>query len=313
MKFPVPVSISSIADQYNLKIIGNPDTLALGINEIHKVKAGDITFVDVEKYYKKSLYSEATIIIINKETECPPGKVLLICEQPFEIYNQIVWEYRPFSPLLAQTGDNLNIGSDSVIEHGVHIGHDVKIGRNCYIQSGVYIGDFTEIGDNVEIQSGALIGTDAFYFKKIGEQYKKWRSGGKVIIENDVSIGAGCTINRGVSGETIVGSGTKMDCQIHIGHGVVIGKNCLLAAQVGIAGKTTIGNNCVIYGQVGIAQNLVIGDNVTIYAQSGISKNLESGQTYFGSPATEAKEKFKEMASLRMLSKSFETDHTTSI
>jgi UDP-3-O-[3-hydroxymyristoyl] glucosamine N-acyltransferase len=116
-----------------------------------------------------------------------------------------------------------------------------------------------------------------------------------------VEIGAGCTINRGVSGDTIIGDGTKLDCQIHVGHGAVIGKNCLIAAQTGIAGKTVIGDNCTIYGQVGIAQNLHIGDNVVILAKSGISKDLESNKTYFGTPAGEAREKYKEMAAIRIL------------
>lgn len=122
-----------------------------------------------------------------------------------------------------------------------------------------------------------------------------------MILENDVEIGAGCTINRGVSGETIIGAGSKLDCQIHVGHGVVIGKNCLIAAQTGIAGKTIIGSNCTIYGQVGIAQNLKIGDNVVLLAKSGASKDLESNKTYYGTPAGEAREKFKEIAAIRML------------
>jgi len=157
------------------------------------------------------------------------------------------------------------------------------------------------IGDNVIIQAGALIATDAFYYKKIDGTYFKWRSGGKVIIEDDVEIGAGCTINRGVSGETIIGKGSKLDCQIHIGHGVVIGKNCLIAAQTGIAGKTIIGNNCTIYGQVGIAQNLHIGDNTVLLAKSGVSKDLEGNKTYYGNPASEAREKYKEIAAIKML------------
>ena len=117
-----------------------------------------------------------------------------------------------------------------------------------------------------------------------------------------MEIGAGCTINRGVSGESVIGEGTKIDCQVHVGHGVVIGKNCLIAAQVGIAGKTIIGDNCVIYGQAGIAQNVMIGDNSVILAKSGVSKDLRGNKTYFGYPAGEAREKYKEIAMLRLLS-----------
>ncbi len=301
MNFSKPISVTDIADKYHLSISGEKSLYATGINEIHKVREGDITFVDIEKYYTKSLTSSATIIIINKAVDCPPGKVLLITDDPFAVYNQIVWDHRPMKYLTADRGENLIIGEGSHIDHGVHIGHDVTIGKNCYIQSGVFIGDDTVVGDNVIVQAGALIGTDAFYYKKIDGKYHKWRSGGKVIIENDVEIGAGCTICRGVSGETIIGEGTKLDCQIHIGHGAVIGKHCLIAAQTGIAGKTIIGDNCVIYGQVGVAQNLRIGDHTILLAKSGVSKDLEGGKTYFGVPAGEAREKYKELAGIKML------------
>lgn len=301
MNFKKPIPVSAIAQKYQMNLIGDSGIMAKGINEIHKVREGDITFVDVEKYYAKSLNSEATIIIINKIVDCPRGKALLICSDPFDIYNQIVWEHRPMKYLTNDRGDNLLIGEETYIDYGVIIGHDVNIGRNCYIQSGVFIGDQTTIGDNVIIQAGALIGTDAFYFKKVDGKYTKWRSGGRVIIGNDVEIGAGCTINRGVSGETIIGEGSKLDCQIHIGHGAVIGKNCLIAAQTGIAGKTIVGDNVIMYGQVGVAQNLNIGENSIIFAKSGVSKDLEGGKSYFGYPAGEAREKYKEIAALRIL------------
>lgn len=296
----MPVSVRDLATAYNLEIVGDADIMALGINEIHKVRPGDITFVDIEKYYQKSLQSAATIIIINKYVPCPEGKVLLISDDPFSVYNQLVWKNRPFQPLLEERGNHIFVGEGSIVEHGVHIGHQVRIGSNCYIQAGSYIGDNTVIGNHVNIQAGALIGTDAFYFKKIDGKYFKWRSGGRVIIEDDVEIGAGSTINRGVSGETIIGEGSKLDSQVHVGHGAVIGKHCLIAAQTGIGGKTIIGNHCVLYGQVGIAQNLHIGDHTVILAKSGVSKNLEGGKTYFGYPAGEAREKYKEQASIKM-------------
>lgn len=301
MNFSIPVPVKELVNKFNLELIGDEHQMATGINEIHKVRPGDITFVDVEKYYEKSLNSAATIIIINKKVACPVGKSLLISDDPFAVYNQIVWDHRPMKYITSDRGENLKIGQNTHIDHGVHIGHEVTIGSGCYIQPGVFIGDQTSIGDNVIIQAGALIGTDAFYYKKINGQYHKWRSGGKVIIGDDVEVGAGSTINRGVSGETIIGAGSKLDCQVHIGHGAVLGKNCLVAAQVGVAGKTIIGDNCVIYGQAGIAQNLMIGDNSIILAQTGVSKDLDGNKTYFGYPAGEARDKFKELAVLRMM------------
>jgi len=124
-----------------------------------------------------------------------------------------------------------------------------------------------------------------------------------VIIEDNVDIGAGCTINKGVSGDTTIGAGTKIDCQVHIGHDARIGKNCLIAAQAGISGNTVLGDEVVVYGQVGIAQNLKIGAKAVILAKSGVSKDLEGGKTYFGYPAQEAREAYKELATLRQLRK----------
>ncbi|MBP7821808.1 MAG: UDP-3-O-(3-hydroxymyristoyl)glucosamine N-acyltransferase [Saprospiraceae bacterium] len=301
MKLDNAISVSTIADMINADIIGGMGTeMITGINEIHKVQKGDITFVDVEKYFKVCLESAATFIIINKKVDCPEGKVLLFCDKPFEAYNKIALFFRPQTPLTDKIASNAEVHPSAIIEPGVIIADHVKIGANAHIHANVYIGEYSEIGENVSIQSGSIIGSDAFYFKKESDGYKKWRSIGKVIIEDDVEIGAGCTINKGVSGATIIGKGSKLDCQIHIGHGVVIGKRCLIAAQVGIGGKTIVGDDVVLYGQVGVAQNVTIGDKAVILAQSGVSKSLDGGKHYFGSPAAEVSEKYRELAYLRM-------------
>ena len=303
MKFKTPIPIQAIAEKYNCEIIGDVDLQATGINEIHKVENGDITFVDVEKYFQKSLSSAASIIILNKKVDCPEGKALLFCENPFEVYNSIIKKNRPFEPLHQQVSDRTIIHPSAIIEPNVTIAPNVKIGKYAYIQSNVVIHEHTVIGDHVVINSGSIIGTDAFYFKKNDEGYKKWRSGGRVIIEDRVDIGAGCTISKGVSGDTIIGEGSKLDCQVHIGHGVVVGKNCLFAAQVGIGGKTIIEDDVTLYGQVGVAQSIRIGAKAIVLAKSGVSKTLEGGKTYFGAPAIEARQYYREMAAVRMLSK----------
>ena len=301
MKFDTPIPILQIAEKYGLTIRGDSSLTATGINEIHKVSHGDITFVDNEKYYSKSLNSAASIIIIDKEIDCPKGKALLISQDPFYIYNDLVCEHRPFRPINGQVHHSAKIDSSSTIEYNVVIGPNVTIGKNCHIQTGAIIHENVLIGDGVIIQSGAIIGTDAFYFQKKEGRYNKWRSGGRVILEDHVDIGAGCTINRGVSGDTIIGQGSKLDCQVHIGHGAVIGKNCLIAAQTGIAGKSIIGDNVVLYGQVGISQNITIGDNAVLLAKSGVSKSLKGDAVYFGIPADHIKTRYRELAALRNL------------
>ena len=211
MKFSKPISIKEIAERFDCKLIGNADLEATGMNEIHKVEKGDITFVDLDKYYSKSINSAASIIIIDKKADFPEGKALLLCKNPFQVYNQIAKEHRPFEPLNKMVSDSAVIHPSSILEPNVVVGNHVRIGKNCYIQANVFIGEYTVIGDNVTIQAGSVIGTDAFYFKKSEKGYEKWRSVGRVVIENDVEIGACCTINKGVSGDTIIGEGSKLD------------------------------------------------------------------------------------------------------
>ena len=242
------------------------------------------------------------MILLNEAAECPPGKVILVVENPFEAYDSLVRAYRHFDPLTAFVSHRTTIHPTAIIEPGVVIGAHVTIGAHSYIQANAYLGEYTQIGEHVIIGPGAIIGSDAFYFKKHPDgSFQKWRSGGRVVIHDHVDIGAGCTINKGVSGDTIIGEGSKLDCQIHIGHGAVIGKHCLLAAQVGIGGKTIVGDHVVMYGQAGVAQAIHIGAGAQISAKAGVSKSLEGGKSYFGIPAAEASQKYRELAALRQL------------
>ncbi|MBV7528640.1 UDP-3-O-(3-hydroxymyristoyl)glucosamine N-acyltransferase [Chitinophaga sp. sic0106] len=304
MKFEAPVAVTEIANMIGAELVGNSQLMATGINEIHKVTPGDISFVDFEKYYSASLNSAATIIIINKKVDCPQGKALLVVNDPFSAYVKLVKFYRPFEPASKAISDTALIGEGTVIQPNVFIGNHVRIGRNCIIHPNVTIYDHTVIGDNVIIQAGTVIGADAFYFKKRADRevmYDKLESCGRVILENDVEIGAGCTIDKGVSGDTIIGQGTKLDNMIHIGHGTIIGKNCLFAAQVGIGGKALIEDNVILWGQVGVSKDLVIGKNAIVLAQSGVPSSIEGGKVYFGSPVEEARTKKKELAWIKRI------------
>jgi UDP-3-O-[3-hydroxymyristoyl] glucosamine N-acyltransferase len=304
MKFPQPIPVSILAERFQAQVIGDAGLSATGINEIHRVEPGDIAFSDAPKYFKKTLESSATVLFLNAPAECPPGKVILVMQDPFEAYDALVREYRPFDPLVTPVSHRAHIHPSAILEPGVVVAAHVRIGAYCYIQANTYIGEYTIIGDHVSIGPNSIIGSDAFYFKKQPDgSFKKWRSGGRVVIEDHVDIGAGCTINKGVSSDTIIGQGTKIDCQIHIGHDVVIGKNCLFAAQVGIGGETIIEDNVVLYGQVGVIQAVTIGAGAVVLAGAGVSKSLEGGKVYFGAPADEARDKYKELAALRMLAK----------
>ena len=304
MRFEQPVPLATIAGLIRAELKGNITASATGINEIHKVEPGDLAFVDHPKYYEKCINSAASFIIINKATEFPEGKALLVTDDPFEAYQTIVRTYRPFEPSMKMLGETSSVGEGTTIFPNAYIGNHVQIGRNCVIYPNVTIMDHCVIGDDVVIQAGTVIGSDAFYYNKKTNRdihYKKMLSGGRVVIGDGVEIGAGCTIDRGVSGDTIVGAGTKMDNLVHVGHDTVIGKNCLFAAQVGIAGATTIEDNVILWGQVGVSKTLTIGKDAVIYAQSGVKDSIPGGKVYFGSPVEDAREKMREFVWIKRI------------
>lgn len=304
MRFDRPVPVTEIAKLIDAEIIGESEGAATGINEIHKVEEGDLVFVDHPKYYQKCIQSPATFIIINQRTEFPPHKALLLVQEPFEAYLRIVEHFRPFKPLNKSTSETTKVGEGSLIMPGAVLGNHVSIGEDCIIYPNVVIMDHCILGDRVIIQPGTVIGSDAFYYNKKTNRdvhYKKMTSCGRVVIENDVEVGANCTIDRGVSGDTVIGTGTKLDNLVHIGHDTVIGKNCLFAAQVGIAGATTIEDGVILWGQVGVNKTLTIGKGAEVYAQSGVAGDLEGGKRYFGSPVEDALTKKKELVWIKRI------------
>lgn len=296
MKFPQPQSLKQISRLINTEFVGQPDFEILGINEIHVVEHGDIVFVDHPKYYDKALESKASVVLINKKVDCPEGKALLISKDPFTDFNKITAHFSSFEPASQPISTSAKIGEHTIIQPHVFIGNHVKIGDNCIIHSNVSIYDGVEIGDNVQIHAGTVLGADAFYYKNRPAQHDKLLSGGSIKIGNDVEIGALCSIDKGVSGVTTIGEGTKIDNHVQVGHDTVIGKKCLIASQTGIAGCVVIKDEVTIWGQVGIASGLTIEKGVIIYAQSGISKNLKPNTTYFGTPADDIKKKYRELA-----------------
>jgi UDP-3-O-[3-hydroxymyristoyl] glucosamine N-acyltransferase len=303
MNFKESISIQQLLERYQLELIDDKSTgMITGLNEIHKVIKGDLTFVDTTKYFEKVLTSAASFILINERVDCPEGKCLIYSPNPFKVYNQIALDYFPTLHSAQEAiSSEAVIGLNCTIYPHVFIGRNVTIGDNCTIYPNVTIYPNTTIGDNVILQSNSAIGSEAFYYNKQDGEYLKMHTIGGTLIGNNVEIGSNCTVDSGVSGITTIGDGTKLDNQIHIGHGVIIGKNCLLCAQVAIAGKTTIGDNVTIYGKVGISKGLTIGDNAVILASSNVGKNLEGNQRYFGSPAVEARQAMKHYAALKLL------------
>ena len=292
MRFPSPVSVEWLADFLSAELRGNKNGQATGINELHKVEKGDLVFVDHPKYYDTCIHSAADYIIINAAVkDIPAAKALLILDQPFEAYLKIVRHFMPFEKAYQAVAPSAQIGEGTYLAPQVFVGNHVSIGRNCIVQPNVTILDHVVIGDNVVIQSGTVIGSDAFYYngKRTRERwYKRMESCGRVIIKDDVEIGANCAIDRGVTSDTIIGEGTKFDNMIHIGHDTVIGKNCLFAAQVIVGGCVTIEDGVTLWGQVVVNKTLTIGANAVLLGKAGVVGDLKGNSTYWGTPAQEA-------------------------
>jgi len=301
MKFPSVLPLKEIAALIDCEYVGDAGFPVHGMNEIHVVEPGDIVFVDHPKYYDKALESAATIVLINKKVDCPEGKALLISDDPFRDFNKLTRHFRPFQSANTSIAASATIGEGTVIQPNAFVGNNVTIGSNCLIHANVAIYDNTVIGNNVIIHAGTIIGADAFYYKKRTEGFDQLLSGGRVIIEDNVGIGALCTIDKGVTGDTRIGEGSKLDNQVHVGHDSVIGKKCLIAAQTGIAGCVIVEDEVTLWGQVGTTSGITIGTKAVVMGQSGVTKSIPGGKVYFGTPIEESREKLKQMANIKRI------------
>ena len=309
MKF----TAAQIAGILEGEVVGNPNAEVYKLSKIEEGTDGSLTFLANPKYTPYIYSTRATITIVN-HSFVPETEILttlikvddayLSFTRLLEFYDQARKASKngiePNTVISNNVtyGDGLYLGSFSYVGSNVKIGAHVKIYPNCYIGDNVTIGDNctvfagakiyadTVIGQNCVIHSGVVIGADGFGFapNKDGS-YNKVPQIGNVILEDNVDIGAGTTIDRATMGSTVIRKGVKLDNQIMIAHNVEIGENTVIAAQTGVAGSTKIGKSCIIGGQVGIAGHLVIGNNVKIQAQSGIGKNIKDDEVIQGSPA----------------------------
>ncbi len=311
-------------------IEGNPNEEVSNLAKIEEGKKGTLTFLSNPKYTPFLYTTEASITIVNKslELEKEISTTLIRVEDAYEAFSKLLSFYdeaknskggREEPHYISKTavigkgeyigafsyiGENVKIGKNVKVYPNSYIGDNVVIGNNCTIFSGVKIYSETQIGNDCAIHSGSIVGSDGFGFapNKNGE-FSKIPQIGNVIIEDNVDIGAGSTIDRATMGSTIIRKGVKLDNQIQIAHNVEIGKNTVIAAQTGVAGSTKVGENCMIGGQVGIAGHLTLGNNLRIQAQSGISKNLKDNSVVQGSPAYGYNDYFKSYALFKNLPK----------
>jgi len=298
-----PLKAREIADIIGngVELVGDENAIVTGINEIHMVESGDITFVDHPKYYEKALTSNADFVIIDVNPGIEYQKVLFISDDPFRDYVKLVKRFYVFIPQDSFIHPDTKIGEGTILQPGVFTGRNVTIGKNCIIHSNVSIYDHTTIGDNVIIQSNSVIGGEAFYFKRRETHWDKLESCGSTIIGNDVEIGALCTIDKGVSGATTIGDGCKLDNHIQIGHDTVIGKHVLVGAHSAIAGVVKIEDHVLLWGRVSVNKDITIGKGATLLATSAVDKDVEAGKILFGSPAIDFRRAWREIAASRKL------------
>lgn len=296
-----PTPLKLLAGLLDCEFVGPANHLITGFNEIHRVTKGDCLFVDHPKYYQKALSSAGTTIIVDQQIDCPVGKGLLIHPQPFTAFNTLCKHFSPPTYSLVPISASAQIGRNTVIMPGCFIGNNVRIGNDCVLHPNVIIYDGCTIGNRVTIHANTTIGSDAFYFKKRETSFEPLYTCGTVVIEDDVVIGANCSVDKGVSDVTRIGRASVLDNQIHVGHDVIIGEQCLFAAQTAIAGACNIGNKVTVWGQVGISSDITIEDGATILAQSGVGENVATGRTFFGTPAADAREKMREIFATKQL------------
>ena len=306
-----------IADILEGDVIGNPEVEVSKLSKIEEGEKGSLTFLSNPKYNSYLYTTNASVAIVNKSLvlEKEVKTTLIKVDDAYKSFSKLLEFYNEvknnksgreqpnFIAVSAEIGENEYIGAFVYIGENVKIGNNVKIypntnigdnsiiGDNTVIFSGVKIYADTKIGENCKVHSGAVIGADGFGFapNENGE-FKAIPQIGNVIIEDNVDIGAACTIDRATLGATIIRKGVKLDNQIQIAHNVEIGENTVIASQTGVAGSTKIGRNCMIGGQVGIAGHLKIGDNVKILGQTGVTKNLRDNQMVHGTPAINARD-----------------------
>ncbi|HDS09147.1 MAG TPA: UDP-3-O-(3-hydroxymyristoyl)glucosamine N-acyltransferase [Firmicutes bacterium] len=322
--------LSYLTELLSGELEGDPDLEISGIEDIREASGNSASFISNSKYEKYIYNTSAGVVIVKKGSPKVPGKNLILVEDPYRavgillnLFNDRLISFSgisdrsyisPASELgdgvrvapFAFIGRGVRIGSDTVIFPGVSIGDNSKVGSGCVIYSNVSIYDGIEIGDRVIIHSGTVIGSDGFGFVTEQGVNIKIPQIGKVIIEDDVEIGANVTIDRATFGVTRIKKGVKIDNLVQIAHNVEVGENSLLVAQSGLAGSSKLGKNVTVAAKAGISGHIEIGDNVKIGAKSGVMKSIPPNMTVSGFPSRPLNEELRVKASLRNLPGVFE-------
>ncbi|MBA3273988.1 MAG: UDP-3-O-(3-hydroxymyristoyl)glucosamine N-acyltransferase [Chthoniobacterales bacterium] len=284
--------LDELAKLINAEVIGEGSIKITSASTLDDARAGQISFLANAKYATSLETTQASAVIVAPSVQVRTSAALLRTPEPYYAFTRAMialhgYRKHPFAGVhpRAFVDESATIGEKTIVYPGAFIGPRVKIGRDCIIYANVSIYDDCRLGDRVTIHSGTVIGVDGFGYATVHGEHTKIPQIGNVVIEDDVEIGANCTIDRATLGSTVIGSGTKTSNIIAVGHNTKVGPGGLIVALVGIAGSTTIGHHVTIGGQAGVAGHLKIGDNVTIAGQSGVTSNIPDQRTVMGMPA----------------------------
>ena len=312
-----PTFLGVLAEMVGGQVRGNADLLISGVAPLDQAGAGELSFLANPKYRKQLEATRAAAVIVHPSLDGVIARPLLLCANPYLAFARLLAYFHP-SPehppgvqagamvdataIIAPdatvsagcvVGAGVRIGKGTVLHPNVTIYPQAEIGHDCLVHAGVVIRERCVLGDRVILQPNVVIGSDGFGFAPDGQRYEKILQVGRVIVEDDVEIGAGSCIDRGTLGDTRIGRGTKLDNLVQIGHNVQVGEDCLLVAQTGIAGSTQVGRHCTFGGQAAVAGHLTIGDNVTIAARGGASNDVAPDQVMAGVPLVPHREWLK--------------------
>lgn len=326
-----PFSLGELAEFPDIELAqdADPELKIQDVKPLDLAGEGDLTFLSNPKYADAFLETKATACIATTKALDlkPEGMSLLLAKDPYKAFARVASLFYPANvgdgviaktaeiSETAQLGDNVSVGSYTVIEEGVEIGENSIIGSHCVLKKGIKLGSGCRlgesvtlshcyIGDNVSIYNGARIGQDGFGFAPDAAGNIKIPQLGRVIIGSNVEIGANTTIDRGAGPDTQIGDNTWIDNLVQIGHNVVIGKGCIIVSQTGISGSTVLEDYVVLGGQVGLAGHLKLGTGSQVTAKSGVMTDIPPGEIYGGIPAQPRRQWFQETAILRRLVKS---------
>jgi len=318
------ITAAQIAEQLRGEVLGDGSVQLTGIAPADCARAGDLTFADKESYFKAAELSEATAVLVPKEFSAS-HKVLIRVNNPRLAVARLLPLFFPpdkVAPGIHSTavvadsaqidptahigphcvvGERVHIGARSTLMGGSHIGRDSHIGDDTCLFPNVIVYPKTQIGSRVSIHASTVIGSDGYAYAFDEGQHRKVLQVGRVVIHDDVEIGANSAIDRGALGDTVIGQGTKIDNLVHVAHNVVMGRHCLIMGQVGFAGSTQLGDYCVVASQSGIAGHLKLGKQVTVGAKSGVMRDIPDGSTVLGIPAAPDKQAKRQMIAVSQL------------